>query len=334
MADAKPADPFDDIRRAIHRRFGDKARAESFTVATLGGSNRTVIFDLVEGAATRRLVSRQETYTGKEMMFLSPAQQFDLMSVVHKTGFPVPEPIFQYEPADEMGQGFVIAFVDGDTMPKTIIHSDKYAGLRSKLPARCGELLAHLHAIDTSKFAFLKDFPDSKDTVGAFLTRYDYYGEAHPALELGFRYLERNKASSTTKRFLHGDFRCGNLMVGPEDVRAVLDWECSHLGDPMEDVAWLCVRSWRFDRPDLPVGGFGQRKDFYAGYEAAGGQKIDPEAVRYWEIFGLIRWSIYNIMQAYGHVHGGRRSVAFAACGRNTCLVEYDLLMTMAGHYA
>jgi aminoglycoside phosphotransferase (APT) family kinase protein len=334
MAESKNnPDGFNDIRRAVRRRFGANASIDNMSVATLGGSNRTVIFDLVEGASRRRLVSRQETYAGEEQMFLTPAQQFRLMSVVHKYGFPVPEPMFEYDAADAMGHGFVIGYVAGETMPKAIIHSEKFAALRPRLAARCGELLANLHAIDPREFDFLKDRPDSRDVVRAFLARYDHYGEAHPALEFGFRWLERNRAPDAPKRFVHGDFRCGNLMVDPEDVKAVLDWECSHLGDPMEDLAWICVRSWRFDRTDLPVGGFGERKDLYGAYERASGRKVDPDAVRYWEIFGLVRWAIYNIMQAYGHVKGGRRSVAFAACGRNTCLVEYDLLMTMAGHY-
>ncbi|MEQ9448984.1 MAG: phosphotransferase family protein, partial [Rhodospirillaceae bacterium] len=204
---------------------------------------------------------------------------------------------------------------------------------RPRLAARCGELLAKLHTIDPTEFSFLEHRPDSVDAVKAFLDRYDFYAEHHPALELGFRWLERNRAADTRKQFLHGDFRCGNLMIGTDDVHAVLDWECAHLGAPMEDVGWLCTRSWRFDRPDLPVGGFGVRKDLYEAYHAAGGDKVDPDAVRYWEIFGLVRWAIYNIMQAYGHVQGFRRSMAFAACGRNTSLVEYDLLMTLAGHY-
>ena len=326
-------DPFDDIRRAVIRRFGTSARIANITVATLGGSSRTVIFDLIEGAQSRRLVSRQETYSGEEQMFLSTANQFRIMSVVFKHGFPVPEPVFEYDKEDEIGHGFVSAFSSGETMPKKIINSPNFAGLRKMLAARCGHLLAQLHTLDSSEFSFLEKWPDSIDTVTAFRERYDFYDELHPAIELRIRWLERNSAQVETKRFLHGDFRCGNLMVGPEDVHAVLDWECSHLGAPMEDLGWLCMRSWRFDHPELPVGGFGEREELYHAYHAAGGNKVDPEVVRYWEIFGLVRWAIYNIMQAYGHVKGFRRSLAFAACGRNTSLVEYDLLMTLKGRY-
>ncbi len=122
-------------------------------------------------------------------------------------------------------------------------------------------------------------------------------------------------------------------MVGRDGLRAVLDWECCHIGSPAEDLGWLCTRSWRFGENDRPVGGFGARKDLLAAYVAAGGGRIDPAEIRYWEIFVLVRWAIYNVWQAHGHVFGKRRSVAFAACGRNTSLVEYDLLMTLAGRY-
>ena len=215
-------------------------------------------------------------------------------------------------------------------MPKAIQQGAALAAVRPQLAARCGELLARLHAIDPAEVDFLARRPDSADAIGAFRARYDYYGEA---IELGFRWLERNRPRGAVRTLLHGDFRCGNLIVAPDGIKAVLDWECVHLGSPMEDLGWLCSRAWRFTRPDLPVGGMGERADLYAAYEAAGGCKVDPEEVRCWEIFGLVRWAVYNIWQAHGHVTGKRQSVAYAACGRNTSLVEYDLLMTLAGRY-
>ena len=317
----------------MRRRFGESARIENIVVPTLGGSNRTVAFDVVVDGTSRRLVSRQETYAGEENLFLGSSLQFRLLQIVRAHGFPVPDPTFEYDEADGMGHGFVTAYVGGETMPKAILQAPALDVLRPRLAARCGELLAHLHSIDPSEFSFLEPRPESTDALGAFLSRYDYYGEQHPALEIGFRWLERNRPRSSARTLLHGDFRCGNLIVAPDDIKAVLDWECAHLGSPMEDLGWICTRSWRFGRWDLPVGGFGKREDLYAAYEAAGGGKVDRDAVHWWEIFGLVRWAIYNIWQAHGHVTGRRQSVAYAACGRNSSLVEYDLLMTLAGRY-
>ena len=326
------ADPFTDIRAAVQRHFGRRARLENISVPTLGGSARTVIFDLVDGNGRRRLVSRQETYQAEDSPFCTPGEQFRVMQIAHAHGFPVPEPIFEYAPEDGAGQGFVTAFVAGETMPKRILGSEDFGETRLLLAEQAGRLLAKLHAIPTAECALLEACPDSADPLAAHRDRFDRYDEAHPAIELGLRWLERNRPARGKRALVHGDFRLGNLMIGREGIRAVLDWECCHLGSGMEDLGWLCTRSWRFGHPELPAGGFGTREALFAGY-AAGGGTVDPAAVRWWEVFGLVRWAVLNVMQAHGHVFGGRRSVVYAACGRNTALVEYDLLMTLMGRY-
>jgi aminoglycoside phosphotransferase (APT) family kinase protein len=326
------SDPVDDIRRAVRRRFGENAGIGNVVVPTLGGVNRTIIFDLIDGAATRRLVSRQETYSAEDNPFLPATLQFKVMKVAFAEGVPLPEPIFEYEPADRMGNGYVTAFVAGETMPQRIFRASD-ATARHKIAVELAGVLAKLHAVDPAKVGFLATIPDSVDIVGTYLKLFDSYAEAHPAIELGFRWLERQGRPAGRRSLVHGDFRTGNFMVGVDDVRAVLDWECAHIGQGAEDFGWLCVRSWRFGQVDKPVGGLAERGPVYRAYEEAGGGRLDPDAVRYWEIFGLVRWAIYNVMQAYAHVARGRRGLAFAAMGRNTSLVEYELLMTLAGRY-
>lgn len=94
----------------------------------------------------------------------------------------------------------------------------------------------------------------------------------------------------------------------------------------MEDLGWICVNSWRFGNIDLPVGGFGDREQLFAGYEAAGGEKIDPEAVHFWEFFGTLKWGFACILQAFTHLMGAKRSVELAAIGRRVSETEIDLL--------
>ena len=333
MNAANGPDEFAPLRRAVCRRFGAAARIDNLAVPTLGGSNRTVLFDLVEGGARRRLVSRQETYVGAGNPFIAPSDQFRVMQIAHRHGFPVPEPVFEFDAGDGMGRGFVAGFVEGETMPKRILQSPEFAAARPRLAAQIGGLLALLHGIEPAEAGFLETYADSSDPLAAQRQRLDCYGEVHPAIEFGLRWLERNRPPPARRSLLHGDFRTGNFTVGANGLIAVLDWECSHIGNPAEEFGWLCTRSWRFGRIDLPVGGFGERAPLLAAYRAAGGAPIDPDALRYWEVFGLVRWAVLNVMQAYGQVAGDRRSVAFAACGRNASLIEYDLLMTLAGHY-
>jgi aminoglycoside phosphotransferase (APT) family kinase protein len=144
-------------------------------------------------------------------------------------------------------------------------------------------------------------------------------------IEYGFRWLARRLPASRRRVLVHGDYRIGNVMFGPEGVRVVLDWEQAHVGDPMEDLGWMCVRAWRFGSP-LPVGGIGERDEFFRGYERAGGDAVDPEIVRFWEAFGDLKWAVICIAQAKTYLDGGVKSLELASIGRRTAEAEHDLL--------
>lgn len=325
---------FEDLLAAVRRRLGAATRLENIEVPTLGGSNRTVIFDALEaGGARRRLVSRQETYRGPHSPFLDPSDQYRVMELVHAEGFPVPRPVFAYDEADAMGAGFVTEFADGETLPKRIIESAEFADVRPRLARQFGELLARLHALPVAAYSFLASRADSIDVLDAQRRRIDAYGRPRPALELALRWLERERPPAADPVLLHGDFRIGNLLVGPRGINAVLDWECSHLGSRVEDMGWLGLRSWRFGRPDLPVGGIAPWQPFLEAYEGAGGRRVERDHLRWWNLFGFVRWTVLNLMQGFGHTSGTRRGLVFAACGRNADLIEYELLMTLAGRY-
>src|SRR5437867_2026947 len=70
--------------------------------------------------------------------------------------------------------------------------------------------------------------------------------EPHPAVEYGLWWLRERRPEPLPPVVAHGDFRIGNTIVGPEGVRALLDWEFAHVSDPREDLAWPLVRAWRF----------------------------------------------------------------------------------------
>jgi aminoglycoside phosphotransferase (APT) family kinase protein len=319
----------EDIARAVRRRFGTDARLDNVVQPTLGGSNRTVVFDVVHGGATRRLVSRQETFVSPDSPFLASDAQFEVLRLVFAAGLRVPEPVFAYDAADAMGAGFVSAFVAGEADPRVLLRGAAFAAVRPGLVGQLAEALALLHGIDVTAFGMLGD----ADPVATLRAQLDLYREPHPAIELGLRWLELNRLPSRKPVVVHGDFRTGNFLVDGGGLAAVLDWECCHLGDAAEDLGWFCTRSWRFGHTDLPAGGFGSREALRASYLAAGGVDVTLDEIRYWEIFGLTRWAVLNVMQAYGHVFEGRSAVTWAACGRNTALIEYDLLLTLQGKY-
>jgi hypothetical protein len=118
----------------------------------------------------------------------------------------------------------------------------------------------------------------------------------------------------------------GNLLVGSEGVAAVLDWELTHIGDPVEDLGWVCVPAWRFGRPDRPAAGLGSREALLAAYERHSGVRVEPRALEWWELFGTLRWGVICVIQAFTHLSGAARSLEHAVIGRRACEVEWDLL--------
>jgi aminoglycoside phosphotransferase (APT) family kinase protein len=250
------------------------------------------------------------------------ASEAALLVAAADAGVPVAALVASGGPDSPLGASFIVSErLEGETIPRKLLRDDEWASVRPLLAGQCGAALAHIHRIPTATAPELV----AVDQVEQFLGLLDTLGEPHPAFELGFRWLERNRPPSELRSIVHGDFRNGNLIVGPEGLRAVLDWELAHLGDPMEDLGWLCVRAWRFGSP-LPVGGFGEREALFAAYEDAGGGKVDPEVVRWWEVLGTVKWGVMCIIQSRSHLDGWSRSVELATIGRRVCENEHDVL--------
>ena len=98
---------------------------------------------------------------------------------------------------------------------------------------------------------------------------------------------------------------------------------------PVEDLGWLCVKSWRFGAVDKPAGGFGSREELWAAYQRAGGGKVDPVRAHWWEVLGTARWGIICHNQAFKHLSGSIRSMELASIGRRAVETEVDLLQLL-----
>lgn len=235
-------------------------------------------------------------------------------------GVPVPELIASGR-REHGGAFMIVDAIDGETIARKIQRDDEYATARTTFASDCGAALARVHAIDHRGIEGLA----SDDQIEQYTTVLDDLSQPHPVFELTRRWLLANRPSGARSTLVHGDFRLGNLIVGSEGLAAVIDWELAHVGDPMEDLGWLCVKAWRFGGPQ-PVGGIGARSDLFAAYEAAGGGAVDPDAVRWWEVLGTWKWGIMCVLQANAHRSGAVRSHELAAIGRRVCENEFDLL--------
>ena len=212
--------------------------------------------------------------------------------------------------------------VEGETIARRILRDDEYAPARGVLVGQLGRFAAVLHGQTVPTF-----FP-GPDPLAGLREQLDAFGRPSEVFELALAELVANPPPPRDPVLLHGDFRLGNLIVGPEGLRAVLDWELTHVGNPAEDLGWLCVKAWRFGA-EPPVAGLGSREDLLAAYQAAGGADISPGELRWWEILGTLRWGVICLTQAWAHLSGAHRSVELAAIGRRVCEQEWDLLLLL-----
>jgi aminoglycoside phosphotransferase (APT) family kinase protein len=250
-----------------------------------------------------------------------------VVGAARRGGVPAPELIAARRRDDGMAF-MVLEAIEGETIARKIQRDDDYADARPHLVADLGHALAKIHALDPAGI----DGLEATDQLVYYTDVLDVLGRPHPVLELVRNWLLDNRPTSHRTSVVHGDFRLGNVIVGPDGLRAVIDWELAHLGDPMEDLGWLCVKAWRFGgRP--PVAGLGEYDELFTAYEEAGGAPIDPTVVHWWEVLGTWKWAVMCILQASVHLDGTTRSHELAAIGRRVCENELDLLRSLEGRW-
>lgn len=314
------------LARALAPALGGAVRIEELHRLSGGASRETWAFNAVVGPVRHDLVLQRErpggTRTGGGM-----AVEADLLAAAARAGVPVPGVVVTDRSGVDLGAPWLVAErVAGETIPRRLLRDEEFAAARPVLARQAAAALAAVHRIDHAAVQGL----DRPDQLVQFRDVLDVLGEPHPAFELGFRWLADRRPAPTGDGVVHGDFRTGNLVVGPDGLRAVLDWELAHLGDPAEDLGWFCARAWRFGSP-LEAGGFGTVEELLEGYAEAGGATIDEPTLRWWQALATLKWGVMCVVQAGTHLSGLSRSVELAAIGRRTAECEEDLLALVAG---
>jgi aminoglycoside phosphotransferase (APT) family kinase protein len=330
-----------------------RCRLETFLGATVGAPVRVSAARQLTGGASREswavdievttgpeagqhaLVLRRDMGGVIQDEALSREQEFRVLAAAHRSGVLAPRPRWLCTDAAVLGAPFFLMDrLEGESVGRRVVREASLAEARRHLPRQMGEQLAGIHAIDAAREGLdflplpLPGLSPAQTAVANAARQLHRLGEPHPALELALRWLQRHAppANAAGPGLVHGDFRVGNLMVGPEGLRGVFDWEFAHFGDPAEDLAWPCVRSWRFGHDSQRLGGVGSREEFLEAYQRAGGRAVDPRTVDYWEVLGNFRWAVGCMVQAQRHLSGQAVSIELASLGRRTAEMELELL--------
>ena len=297
---------------------------EGLTRLSGGASRETWAFDAIgRGGSRTELVLRRDP-PGRPSEPGTMSREARVIKAARAAGLAVPEVLLSTEEPDLWGSaGLVMRRVAGETIARRILRDAAYREARKVLVRQVGEFAARLHGLEV-----LEHLP-AADPLADLQARLAGSDQVSPVFELALRTLEAGRPPARQPVIVHGDLRLGNLIVGPESLLAVIDWELAHAGNPAEDLGWFCVKAWRFGA-GAPAAGLGSREELLAAYRAAGGADITAEELRWWELFGTLRWGVICMTQAEAHLSGAHRSVELAAVGRRVCEQEWDLLLLLA----
>ncbi len=286
-----------------------------------GGASRETWSFRAQG---RHLILRRDP-PGRPGAPGSARLEADAMRACARAGLAVPEVLIDDDGSLLGTEGLIMSAVPGETLARRILRDEGYARARQVLVPQLGAFLAGLHAIDPAQVPGAAEV----DELARYWESYSMVPDRSPTFEKAYEWLEENRPARSATTLVHGDLRMGNVIVDGDGLAAVIDWELVHVGDPVEDLAWLCVKAWRFGAP-LEVGGLGTVDQLIESYEGAGGRPVDRRAFHWWLVQKTLQWGIGCMGQAWAHLSGAVRSHELAAIGRRVAEQEWDLIELLA----
>lgn len=293
---------------------------------TAGASKNTYSFIInVSGEDKKYILRSVEDPSLEHDTQISIQLEAEVLQAAQAYGIKVPRVSYILQPGDDLGEGYVMDFLEGETIARKIIRDARFKYSREVLASQFGQELAKIHALDQGMVANL---PSSNltQTLARFRADIDAYSPSRPVFEYAYQWLINNQPMSVEhSSIVHGDFRNGNVMVDEQGLVAVLDWELCHVGDPMEDLAWLLLNPWRFGNRDLAVGGVGREEELFAAYTSAGG-RLDIDRVRYWQVACTLRWGLTCCYSGFIYEKSDEKKLEHALIARRVSETETDLL--------
>lgn len=317
------------LERVLSRHTQGYRALKSCSQLTAGASQETYRVVIETDTAQRQFALRRSQPTaesGSSVGTISLATEARLFQLARAGGIPGPAVIHVLAPDDDLGNGFLMEWLDGETLGQRIVRADEFAAIRPQLARQCGQILGRIHALDFNVTGLAGALPvvDPAQLVDETWGAYRDLNVPAPMIDYSWRWLKDHLPGQSRVALVHGDFRNGNLMVTPAGIKAVLDWELAHIGDPVRDLGWLCVNSWRFGKPGLPVGGFGEIDDLLAGYRETSGFEVSREELLFWQVFGSFWWAMVTLQMANAWRTGETPSLERPVIGRRSSEAQMD----------
>lgn len=330
MKESATADTFTvSLDKVLSRELAGFQSLLSCQQLTAGASQETYRISIQDISGESQLALRRSQPLAEaesSVGGISLATEARLFQLAGAAGIPGPGVHYVLQPQDGLGSGFIMEWRDGETLGQRIVRAEELAEVRPRLARECGQILGRIHALDWQAAGLAGELAEV-DPAALVEETWSFYRELNvpvPMIDYVWRWLRENLPQASRTTLVHGDFRNGNLMVTAGGINAVLDWELAHIGDPVRDLGWLCVNSWRFGKDKLPVGGFGEREDLLAGYRETSGIDVSLQALEFWQVFGSFWWAMVTLQMASTWRTGETPSLERPVIGRRSSEAQMD----------
>ena len=303
---------------------GIEGKVSNLEPLTGGASKEIWKFEVSNAKQSTKMILRRGS--GIEgPLAIKTADEARIQKEVIKVGAPVPKILAVSKNEEELGDSYIMHFVEGESIARKILRDKEYKKALPILAYQCGEAIAKIHNVDVNNFSFLPKKP-AEDQLEDLYSTYQSFEQPSPVFEYAYLWLKEQDFGNFQESLVHGDFRLGNIIVNADGLQSIIDWELAHIGNPLQDLGWVCGNSWRFGKNDKVVGGFGELEDLLEGYNSVSKLKVNKEMVRCWQVFGTFRWGVICLIQAYAHLNGTINSIEKAAIGRRVSETEIDIV--------
>ena len=291
---------------------------------TGGASKEIWKFELRSAESNEKYILRRGS--GIEgPLAIKTSDEAKIQKNVKKLGACVPEIVAVSNIDEPLGDAYIMKFVEGESIARKILRDDEYSKALEGLAFECGESIAKIHQADIKDFSFLPK-KSAAEQINDLYRTYVSFGQPSPVFEYTYLWLNDQDFGDLDDALVHGDFRLGNIIVSSDGLQSIIDWELAHIGNPLQDLGWICGNSWRFGNTDKVVGGFGDLKDLLNGYNSISQYQVTVDNVKAWQVFGTFRWGVICLIQASAHLTGSVNSVEKAAIGRRVSETEIDIV--------
>jgi len=252
--------------------------------------------------------------------------QFTVLKALEDTPVAAPR-VFWYELArDVLGAPFFVMEKVEGKIPLPWAEGERGpfadAAEQQSIAHQFVQHLAHLHTVDwrAKGLAFL-GVPEPGQ--GAALREIEKWQAQLDRVELtpipllrrALLWLREHAPLAPRVSIVHGDYRLGNFIVRDGRLVAILDWELVHLGDPLEDLGWICLRPWRGRSPYMAS--LIERAELYRLYESLTGIYVPDAHIRFYEVLGNVKLAVVHLIAARVFEDGSNPDVRIATMGHH-----------------